>query len=412
MRFSLTFFVVAAVGVSSLARAYESVSLEDPATNPGFGAFYNNDYDGAIAYFTEQVKAHPDDPAQYNHLAQSVLYREMFRDGVLESQLVTGNNAFLRRAKMEISPEDKQRFFDSIHQALQLGEARLKKDPKDVLATYSLAVTHGLRANYSFLVEKAWMDSLHEATAARKLSQQALRLDPNFVDARLILGLDEYVVGCLPFYLRAIGTIGGFHGDKPGGIAQLQLVSTSGVINRYDAQILLAVIYRRERAAEQAIPLLQDLATRFPRNYLFRFEQVQMYSDAGNKQAALQVLAHIDALRRAGAPGYADLPAEKVGYFKGNLLFWYGDLDVALTNLKQATQKADELDLNTAVLAWLRLGQVYDLQGNHQNAIEAYRQTMKTAPKSEVALEAQHYISTPYRRDDVRPNPQSSETLE
>lgn len=232
MRFSLTLATIAAVAVSSLSRAGEAVRLEDPTTNPGFIAFYNNDYDGAVAYFGEQVKAHPDDPAQYNHLAQSILYREMFRDGVLESQLVTGNNAFLRRAKMEISPEDKQRFFDSVHQAVQLGEARLKKDPKDVQAVYSLAVTHGLRANYSFLVEKAWMDSLHEATAARKLSQQALRLDPNLVDARLILGLDEYVVGCLPFYLRAVGTIGGFHGDKRGGIAQLQSVSRTGVINR------------------------------------------------------------------------------------------------------------------------------------------------------------------------------------
>ena len=62
------------------------------------------------------------------------------------------------------------------------------------------------------------------------------------------------------------------------------------------------------------------------------------------------------------------------------------------------TQKADQLDLNTAVMAWLRLGQLYDLEGNHQDAIQAYRQTMKTAPKSEAALEAKSYISNPYRR--------------
>ncbi len=399
MRVNSVACAVAALLAVSVSRASTPrPQLEDPAKNPGFVAFYNDDFDSAIAYFDAQVKAHPEDPAQYNHLAQSILYREMFLDGALESELVSGNNPFLRRHKMEIGPEDRQRFQQCVQQAMKLSNARLESDPHDVLALYTLGVAHALRANYLFLVEKAWMDALHEATAARRMNQQILDIDPNFVDARLILGLDQYLVGCLPFYLRAIGSVGGFHGNKKEGIRQLEFVSQRGVMNRYDAEVLLAIIYRREHCSKQAIPLLQDLAREFPSNYLFRFEQVQMYSDGGDKQAALKVLAEIDGLRRSGAPGYGNIPPEKIEYLKGNLLFWYGDLDFALANLKQATKKADELDLNTAVLAWLRLGQVYDLQGNHQDAIEAYRETMKTAPKSEVAQEAQSYIANPYRR--------------
>jgi tetratricopeptide (TPR) repeat protein len=56
------------------------------------------------------------------------------------------------------------------------------------------------------------------------------------------------------------------------------------------------------------------------------------------------------------------------------------------------------LDLNTAVMAWLRLGQVYDLKGQHAEAIQAYRKTLNTAPRSAPALEAEGYISAPYRR--------------
>lgn len=398
MRFRLIAVAAATLFIGSIGRAVAAVQVEDPARNPGFIEYYNNDYDPAIAYFEEQVKAHPDDPAEYNHLAQSILYRQMFRDGALESELVSGNNPFLRRPKLEMPAEDKQHFLDCLNRAVELSQSELAKNPDDIMALYSLGVAHGLRANYLFLGEKAWLAALHEATAARKANQQVLRIDPNFVDAHLILGLDQYVVACLPFYLRAIGSIGGFHGDKQAGIHQLELVTKSGIMNRYDAEVLLAVIYRREHCPQQAIPLLEDLAERFPRNYLFRFEQVQMYSDAGNKQAALEVLAKIERLRRNGAPGYADLYPEKIAYLKGNLLFWYGDLDVALTNLKQVTTKADELDLNTAVLAWLRLGQVYDLKGNHERAIEAYRETMMTAPKSETALEARSYIANPYRR--------------
>ena len=389
--------LIALFGASVLCVARPGLN-EDPLTDPGFVHFYNNEFEEAIASFEQELKARPDDPDLYNHVAQALLYREMLRDGALESQLVTGNNPFLRRPKMEISAQDKAQFDECINQASKQTDARLERNPRDISALYARGVAHGLRANYLFLVEKAWVDSLREATAARKADQEIIEIDPNFVDARLILGLNQYIVAGLPFYMRALGFIGGFHGDREEGIRQLELVAKTGVINRYDAEILLAAIYRREHRAQQAIPLLKDLAEKFPRNYLLRLEQVQMYSDLGDKNSALEVLARVDELRREGVAGYVNLPAEKLKYLKGNLLFWYGELDPALADLKEATQKADELDLNTAVLAWLRLGQTYDLQGNHQDAIQAYRATMRTAPKSAAATEAKAYISNPYRR--------------
>lgn len=374
------------------------MQLQDPLKNPGFVYFYNNQYDEAIAYFEQELKQHPNDPELYNHLGQGILYRQMLRSGALESQLVTGTNPFLRRPKMQISAQDTARFNDCIAKSIHLSEDRIAKNPQDVEAFYVEAVAHGLRANYLFLVQKAWLESLHEITAARKTDERAVEVDPKFTDARLILGVNEYVVGSLSFGWRMLASLKGFHGDRQDGIRQLQLVAQTGILNRYDARALLAAIYRRERQPERALPLLQDLAQRFPRNYLFRFEEVEMYSDLGDKQNALCVLGDIENLRRSGSPGYAGLPPEKIQYLKANLLFWYGDLDPALSDLKQVTKKADELDLGTAVMAWLRLGQVYDLQGKRQDAVQAYRETVKTAPKSEAAVEAKSYISNPYRR--------------
>jgi tetratricopeptide (TPR) repeat protein len=384
--------------VITLAAPSWAAPAQDPLANPGFVHFYNNEYDQALADFRQELKAYPNDPEIYNHVAQTLLYREMFRDGVLESELVTGSNPFLRRPKMEMEPADRENLLDCIKKSIQLSQTRLKANPDDTGALYTLAVAHGLRANYLFLVEHSWMDALREATAARKADQRLLRLDPGFVDGQLILGLNEYVVGSLPFYVRAMGFIGGFHGDKEAGIRHLQNVAKFGTINRYDAKILLAVIYRREHRPAKAIPILQELAGDFPRNYLFRFEQVQMYSDLGDKRAALRVLDEVSTLRKDNAPGYAQIPAEKIAYLRGNLLFWYGDLDPALANLKTATRNPSEVDLNTAVMAWLRLGQVYDLRGSHQQAVHAYRETIKTAPGSDIAAEARNYITSPYRR--------------
>lgn len=388
---------VVLLGSAGLCAA-SNPKLEDPLQDPGFVHFYNNEYDQAAAIFEQELKQHPDEPELYNHLAQTILYKEMFRDGALESQLVSGSNPFLRRARMAISEQDKARFNAYLAKTFELTKNRLAKNPRDVEALYSEAVAHGFRANYLFLVEKAWLDSLREITAARKADEKAVEIDHSFADGRLILGINEYIVGCLPWGWRALASLDGFHGDREDGIRELQFVARAGVLNRYDAQALLAAIYRRERQPRRAVPLVQDLAQRFPRNYLFRFEEVEMYSDLGDKQDALGVLSEIESLRRSGSPGYSTLPAGKVQYLKANLLFWYGDLDPALAELKQVTEQADTLDLNTAVMAWLRLGQIYDLEDKRRDAIQAYRETVKTAPKSEAAEEAKSYISSPYRR--------------
>jgi tetratricopeptide (TPR) repeat protein len=401
MRVNGAIAVIFLLGRLTFAAAAQKTTppVVDPSTtDPGWIHFYNNEFDDALIYFEQQLKEHPQEPEKYNHVAQAILYREMLRNGALESQLVSGNNPFLRRAKMEISAEDKQRFEECLEQSVKLSEAALKQNPRDIHALEALGVAHVLRSNFQFLVEKAWMDALHEATAARKANEQILAVDPSNVDAHLVLGLNAYVVGSLPFYMRMLGFLGGFHGDKQGGLRQMELVAAQGERDRYDAEVVLAAIYRRERMPQKALPLLQDMAAKFPRNYLYRYELVQMYSDTGDKASALRVLGEIEDLRHKQAPGYANLPLEKIRYMKGNLLFWYGDLAPALEDLKQVTLKANELDLNTAVLAWLRVGQIQDLLGRRTEAIEAYRETVKTAPKSEAAAEAKGYMSNPYRR--------------
>jgi tetratricopeptide (TPR) repeat protein len=373
----------------------------DPLIQKGFDHFYNLEYDEAIAAFRQYIAKHPDEPRGYNHLAQAILYREMYRTGALETELVSGNNPFLRRPKMNPSPEDQKEFDDAIRRSMELSQARLKENPRDTQALYTLGVAHGLRANYNFLVRKAWMDALRDATQARKLHNRVTELDPNFTDARLVQGVHEYVVGSLPWHWRTLGFLMGFRGNKQQGIRILQEVAERGEVNKLDAKVLLCAIYRRERKPELAIPLIQELMAAYPRNYLLYFELAQMYSDAGDKDKALETLARLEHLRNSGAPGFARVPMEKIYFARGNIQFWYRDLDQALENIRKAAARADHLDLNTGVLALMRLGQIYDLKGRRQEAIQAYRRAIAYAPESDAAKESRRYLTTPYRRPDI-----------
>lgn len=364
----------------------------------GYEHFYNLEFDQAISVFEEGIRKAPSDPQAHNHLAHGILYREMLRSGALESELVSGTNPFLRRQKLKPSVEDQERFEKAIAKALELSKTRLAAQPDDVDAMYAQGVSLGLRGNYNFLVRKAWLDALHDVTDARKLHNRVTQLRPSMVDARLLQGVHDYIVGSLPWAYRMLGFVVGFRGDREGGIRTVQEVAAKGSFNRTDAKVLLAVVYRRERRPADAVALCKDLLASYPHNYLFRLEMVQMYGDLGDKASALDQLRTLDQLKKADSPGFRQMPVEKIHFARGTLLFWYRDYDLAIEELKRVTAKAKELDLNTGSMAWLRLGQCYDMKQQREPAREAYRQAVALAPDSDAARQSRDFLGKPYRR--------------
>ncbi len=367
----------------------------------GNEAFYNLDYDQSIASYEKALAQSQSDPVLHNHLAHALLYRELFRDGALESELVSGNNSFIRRLKLEPPADVEKRFFAEIDRSMQLSQTRIAKNPRDTGALHALSVAFALRANYGFLVRKSWKASLYDSSQARKFDNQVTELEPDNYDAKLLQGGYDYIVGNLTWTLRALGFIAGFHGDKQRGLRTIEEVATKGKENRVDAEIVLCALYRREGQARRAIPLVSQLIQRYPRNYLLRFELAQMYASIGSRQNALNTLAEIATLKQENVSGYDRIPWEKIFYETGNLEFWFDDLDRALENLKKVTAtpaQLKELDLNTGSLALMRQGQIYDLQKHHNLAVQAYQQAVRFAPEADAARESQHYINSPYTR--------------
>src|SRR5882724_11898226 len=367
-------------------------------TDQGFEHFYNLEYDEAVALFEKAIAQNPSSPDLHNHLAQTLVFREMYRNGALESELVSGNNSFLRRPKLNPSPETEKRFLDEVAKAIELSGALLKKNPNDTAALYAQGIAYGLRSNYFWVVKKAWRDSLKDATAARKLHNRVSELEPNNVDARLVQGLHDYIVGSLPWGWRLLGFLAGIHGDKAKGIRTVQDVAASEKINRMDARILLCALYRRENQTKTAVPIVQELIARYPRNFLLRLELAQMYAMSGEGARGLETLREVERLKTTHAPGFDRLPWEKIWFQEGGIQFWYNDLDQSLENMKKVTAKAEDLDLNTGALAWLRTGQIYDMKHRRAEAMESYRKAIAYAPQAEAAQEAKKYLTTPYKR--------------
>ena len=292
----------------------------DVLDDSAFDHFYNLEYDQALAGFISGARKTPESPDAQNHIAQTILFREMFRQGMLQSQMLTSSNSFLKMPKMEMSAADQRQFTDAISHAMELSQARLDSDGNDSAALYALGVSYGLRGNYNFAVRKAYLDALHDIGCARKFHNRVTRLDPSMVDAQLTQGVYEYVVGSLPFGWKMLGLMGGLQGSRARGIAMLNRVASEGSTNRIDATIFLAAIYRREHRSADAICILKPLVALLPRNYLLRLELAEMYGDLADHDAAQDVLNQVEQLRRRHAPGYEVLSADLVRQVREQVL--------------------------------------------------------------------------------------------
>ena len=190
----------------------------------------------------------------------------------------------------------------------------------------------------------------------------------------------------------------GIRGDKEKGVRTIQDVARNGKLNRVDAEILLCALYRRQNQPRLAVPLVQDLIARYPRNYLLRLELAVMYSQAGDKTHGLEAVDEVARLKTRHAPEYDRVPWEKIYFQQGTIEFWYNELDRSLEHMQKVAAAEEDVDLNTGVLAYLRIGQIYDMKNRRAEALAAYRKAIAYAPEAEAAQESKKYLAAPYRR--------------
>jgi hypothetical protein len=113
-----------------------------------------------------------------------------------------------------------------------------------------------------------------------------LKINPEYYDAYLTTGLNEYLIGSLPFYIKWFVHFDGVNGSKNTGIQNLQLVARSGQYLRPFAKILLAMVYLREKQPRETERLLAALTSEYPDNSLLRKEWAKVAAQVGPGERA------------------------------------------------------------------------------------------------------------------------------
>ncbi len=278
----------------------------------GHDHYFNLEYDEAIEDYRRLLAAHPDDLGAHNHMATAVLFKELLRLGMLETSAFKGDNEFLKREKPKPDPAVREAFESLLAEGKERALAGLEPTPTDAEALYSLSNNHALQANYQFMVDKAYFPALRNGRRAEKYSKKLRKKHPDFVDAYLVSGVQQYVLGSLPWPIKVLVAFGGMRGDKVKGEAWVRRVAENGKYARHHARSLLAILVRREKRPMEAAEILEGLGKDFPRNYVLPLELGSMYQDAREDQLALNVFRDAKNKQLAGVPGYARMPGRTV----------------------------------------------------------------------------------------------------
>ncbi|HKR02411.1 MAG TPA: hypothetical protein VJT09_17170 [Pyrinomonadaceae bacterium] len=373
----------------------------------GFEALYNLDYETARKNFREIVRLFPDHPAGPQFLAATLWAQTLNESRRLQSSLYN-TESFYEEKEDKPDPRMVEQFRDLTRTATQLARARLRRDPKDTEALYFLGATEGLKAAFSTAVQRSFMSALSDGSNSVERHREVLKLDPNFHDAELTIGLYDYVVGSLPGPVKLLASMVGTRGSKKRGLNTLQRVVNEGKWSRDDARALLIVLFKREKRYEEALAVSRELGAKYPRNYLFKLEAADalvsitaMEREAGRQaeaaKAEQEALMIFDSLvRDRAARESASRSLDLVHFRYGEALLNAGQPDNAAREFVAATGVAGA-EAGLATLAHLQAARAFDLAGKRNEALAQYRAVLSRPDVSGAHSGARQGLKEPYK---------------
>lgn len=382
-----------AASQSQPATAATHGAPHDAQTDAAFDHFYNMEYDRSTQEFERIVEKHPNDPFAVNHLLTVVLMRNLYETGGMNTGDYS-NDSFVGRAPRPTDPKIKERIKALVRRAEALEEQELKANPKNVDALYCRGVTRAQFSVYTGLVERAWFSALRNAVGARHDHEHVLEIDPDYIDAKMVVGTHNYVIGRLPWSVKVAAAIAGLSGSADKGLEYLREVAKSDGENSVDAKIILSLFLRREHQYDEALGYMNELSAKYPRNHLFLTEVANLERAAGRLDEAETAYRKVWRNGREGK--YGTLHYELAAWGLGELLRSKKDLAGAATAY-DLVNDAPNPDPDILQKANLAAGEMYDLLQKRDLAMKKYQTVLAGNANTGPADQARRYIKEAYR---------------
>jgi tetratricopeptide (TPR) repeat protein len=370
-RYLICFFI--SILSFSFASNSAAQDLRDPRfverVQSGFADIFNLDYPKARQAFIVLEREYPQHPAPPLYLASIYWLEEMLRRQDLSLNRYVAATYFSGKTDFVMPPKERAAFFNSLQKCQDLAKVILQKNRRDRDARYFLATAYGLRSSFAITIDHSLREAFSNGNKAYSLSRQLIEEDPNYYDAYLTVGIYEYIVGSIPWYLKWMVFVIGVRGNKQDGMEHVQLASEKGQYIRNEAQLVSVVLDVREHRYAEAMELARSLNSRYPRSFLFPLHIAQILQMTGQKEQAIALFLQVEKKIEARDPNFDKLPLASYRFNLGVDLMNMSRLDAAEERFRKVISDPQAPRRETA-LSHLRLARLLDWKGRQNEAIK------------------------------------------
>ncbi len=371
----------------------------DPVVRDGFVHFYNLDYEGALVRFEQVEAAHQDDALAHALVLMVVIFTELYHEDLLDTTYYAHDSFLTTKRRVDVPEPVRQRIEDLTNRVNSLVDERMKQPanagperPQDAL--FARGFARGLHAAFITLADHSYFAAARQGLAARNDSEAVLKIDPDYADANMAIGIQQFAVASLPRVVRMMVGIAGVGGNKERGLALVRVSATRGVTTQVAARTTLSLFLRHDGRYGESLDVQHGLAAEFPHDFLFRLEEANITKDKGDGPAAIATYKQVLADSRH--PGYfIDARPQLAWFGLADTERGQNDVTEAAKHYLEAADQPNSSD-------WLRrraqlnAGEMLDLLHDRSGAIAQYRQAAAGGGDQTQAEAAKKYLSTPY----------------
>jgi tetratricopeptide (TPR) repeat protein len=328
------------------------------------------------------------------YVLMDMVFRELYNQDLLDTTYYAHNSFLTSKRTVAVPPANRNRIESLTNPAISLSDQRIKSDPSDKDAWFARSYARGMHAVFVTLVDHSFVSAARQGLASRNDAEQVLKLDRDYVDAKMPIGIQQFAVASLPGFVRMLVGIAGVGGNREKGLALLRDCAAHGTITSVESRTILSLFLRHDARYAEALVVQHGLAAEFPHDFLYRLEEANLTKDSGNGPGAIAIYKTVlDDTRK---PGYFVGPRPQLAWFgladteRGQNLIE----DAAQHYLLAADQPSNSDWLRKR--AQLNAGEMFDLLHNRPEAIRHYQLASAGGGDQSQADTARKYLTTPY----------------
>jgi tetratricopeptide (TPR) repeat protein len=347
----------------------------------GIELLYDLDFDGAEQIFSRVVAENPKKPAGHFYMAM-----------VTWSRLSSGF----------WTPEVLREYVDRIDSTISVARYRIENMEADSFDYFYLGGALGFKGRFE-LMRQNWFSSYMLAYEAIDALRKCAKMDPSNVDVLLGLGIYDYYTAKLSGVLKFLTYVFLHKGNREEGLRKLHTAAEHALYSKLEAKSMLLHIYLfLEDDFHKALPFAQELGSRFRNSPRYKYFEGVVHIRAGRDDLYAQV---VDFIRSESAKQPTEAGAK---FWAGQALYLEAAYHLFHNRPEHAREKLEAIlaqvdpETDPAMAAWpvLKRGMSYDLQGDRQKALEAYREVLAMENGAGAQFLAEKGIAEAIRQGD------------